>query len=252
MNDWAVRRLIVMWKNDSSRLIIPVAEFRVAGNEQRFEFAYLEGVREAVSHGFQPFVAFPQLGARYESRKLFPFFANRVLPTTRPDYLESLEALGLDPSQASVADVLGRTNGLRATDRIETVLVPVPDPNGRYVTHFFVRGVRYLQGSERAIALLQRGERLQLSVDDLNPRNARARKLSVRGVTIGHLPDYLIADIEALDDAGASPAVFVDRVNLPPHPVHYRVLCRVESEWPRSFVPFCDPRHAPYTAPAAA
>jgi hypothetical protein len=209
-------------------------------------------VREAEADGFQPFLAFPRLDSRYESATLFPFFANRVLPTTRPDYLESLAAVGLDVDHANVAEVLGRTNGRRATDRIETILVPVADAAGRYVTHFLARGVQHAEGSEAAIARLRPGEPLGCVVDTGNVFNPRARKLQAGVVTIGYAPDYLVADIDALQRAGASPVVYVERVNPPPHPVHYRVLCRIESDWPEGFVPFGDKRLSPYVARAAA
>jgi hypothetical protein len=248
----ASRRLIVTWKNDRARRIVPVAELIISGRGNRFEFGYLDGVREAETHGFQPFLAFPRLDSRYESATLFPFFANRVFPTTRPDYLESLAAVGLDADHASIAEVLGRTNGRRATDRIETILVPAPDAAGRYVTHFLMRGVQYAAGAEEVIARLQPDVRLDCVVDTDNEYNPRARKLLSDGVTIGHAPDYLVDDIDALEHAGASPVVYVDKVNPPPHPVHYRVLCRIESEWPEGFLPFCDKRLAPYVARAAA
>jgi hypothetical protein len=249
MSHWIARRLIVTWKHDSSRPIIPVAELLVSADGRRYEFGYLKGVSEAEGHGFQPFVAFPRFDTRYESSDLFPFFTNRVLPTTRPDYLESLSAVGLDASEANVAEVLGRTNGRRATDRIETILEPVRDSAGRYVTHFLVRGVRYAVDSEKAIASLEAGTRLLAVVDGFNEYNPRARKLVTEsGGAIGYVPDYLVADLDSLESAGAAPSVIVERVNPPPTPQHFRVLCRVESVWPRGFVPFDDPRFAPCAA----
>ncbi len=137
MSEPIERRLIVTWKSDDSKGIVPVAELIIRGAPPRYRFGYLEGVREAQRSGFQPFLAFPHLETSYESEELFPFFTNRILPRTRPDYLESLTTVGLDVQDVSVAEVLGRTNGRRATDRIEMILVPIPDALGRYRTHFF-------------------------------------------------------------------------------------------------------------------
>jgi hypothetical protein len=239
------RRLIVTWKGDASQGILPVAELIIRGGPQ-YRFGYLEGVREALAYGFQPFLAFPDLQSRYESQTLFPFFANRVLPTTRPDYLESLTAVGLDVQDASVAEVLGRTNGRRATDRIETILVPVPDARGRYRTHFFLRGVNHASGAEAVIATLAPDERLTIAKDPGNPYNPRARQLHARGHKLGFVPDYLVDDLDALESAGIVPGVFGERSNLPPQPAHYRLLCRIDGEWPPGFVPFQDPQFAPY------
>jgi hypothetical protein len=245
VNEGIERRLIVTWKGESSQAILPVAEMVVRVGPQ-YRFRYLDGVREALDCGFQPFLAFPSLTSTYESDTLFPFFANRVLPTTRPDYLESLAAVGLDVQDASVAEVLGRTNGRRATDRIETILVPVANARGRYRTHFFLRGVNHAAGAETVIAQLAPDELLTLVMDPSNPYNPRARQLCARGHKIGFVPDYLIDDLDALENAGIAPVVFGERSNLPPQPAHYRLLCRIDCEWPPGFVPFQDPRLAPY------
>lgn len=240
------RRIIVTWKSDASKGILAVAELIISVVEPHYRFRYLEGVREALRWGFQPFLAFPNLETTYESKALFAFFANRVLPTTRPDYLESLYAVGLDVRDVSVAEVLGRTNGRRATDRIETILVPIPDALGRYRTHFFLRGVNHSPGADEIIAKLYPDESLALVKDTSNDYNPRARRLYARGHHLGYVPDYLVNDLDGLESAGVVPAVFGERVNLPPQPAHYRLLCRIICEWPPRFVPFQDPRLAPY------
>lgn len=252
VNEVDERRLIVTWKSDASKGILPVAELIIRGTEPHYRFGYLEGVREALRSGFQPFLAFPNLEMRYESEEIFPFFANRVLPTTRPDYLESLAAVGLDVRNASIAEVLGRTNGRRATDRIETILVPTPDALGRYRTHFFLRGVTHSPGAEEIIAQLDPDELLTLVVDPSNDYNPRARRVQARGHQLGYAPDYLVNDLDALESAGAVPNVFGERANLPPHPAHYRLLCRIDCEWPLDFVPFRDARLVPYGSREAA
>jgi hypothetical protein len=152
----------------------------------------------------------------------------------------------------SVAEVLGRTNGRRATDRVETILVPVPDALGRYRTHFFLRGVSHSPGAEEMIAKLDPDELLTLVEDASNDYNRRARQLHARGHQLGYVPDYLVNDLDALESAGVVPAVFGERVNLRPQPAHYRLLCRIDCEWPPGFVPFQDSRLAPYDNRAAA
>jgi hypothetical protein len=245
------RRLIVNWRSPATRAIIPVAELTIAifpDEEPRFEFGYVEGVRRALEEGFEPFLAFPELGRRYLSGELFPFFQNRVMPTTRPDYLEHLAALGLDGDGAGpdVADVLGRSAGLRQTDQVETVLVPERDPlTGRYLTHFLVRAVRHVPGAEERAAELNPGDELTPRLEPDNAVNRRARQLFTPHGPIGYVPDYLLADLDALEAAGARPKFVVERVNASPHPAHYRVLARCEAVWPdrfRSFdAPFFEP-----------
>ena len=48
------RRLIITWKSDTSKGILPVAELIIRVAEPHYRFGYLEGVREALPSGFQP------------------------------------------------------------------------------------------------------------------------------------------------------------------------------------------------------
>lgn len=249
------RRLILNWRHEPSGAIMPVAELLSARppEEPRFEFGYIEGVRRALAVGFQPFLAFPHLHRRYTGSQLFPFFRNRVLPTTRPDYVDYVEALGLRVETADVIDLLGRSEGRRRTDRIETVLVPDRDQQtGRYVTCFLLRGVRHVVDAETVIARMCIGSELQAVLERENPRNPRARQLRFDGDIIGYVADYLLADLDALDAAGAMPRFLVERLNPLPHPAHHRVLVRVEAAWPTGFVPFGDPVFRAYQGDASA
>lgn len=245
------RRLILNWRHEPSGGIMPVAELLSARSPEapRFEFGYIEGVRRALALGFQPFLAFPHLDRRYTGSQLFPFFRNRVLPTTRPDYVEYVEALGLSVETADVLDLLGRSEGRRRTDRIETVLVAERDPEtGRYVARFLLRGVRHLAHAEYVIRGIGAGSELEAVAEPSNPRNPRAKQLRFHGEIIGYVADYLLADLDALEAAGMAPRFIVERVNPPPHPAHHRVLVRVEAPWPVGFEPFSDPVFRPYRA----
>lgn len=235
------RRLIVSWQDQTTRDFLPVAELVVTkdGEGERFELGYLEGARAALQHGFQPFLAFPYIDRRYAGSKLFPFFQNRVMPATRPDYLDYVAALGLDRNTASGIDLLGRSEGRRHTDRVETVLAAERNPeNGGYVTRFLLRGVRHIDGAEDVIRRLKAGDRLTATVDFANPKNTRARHLRFEGEVIGLVPNYLLADLDALDGAEAGATFTVERVNLPPHPTYHRVLVRLDARWPEGFEPF--------------
>lgn len=245
------RRLILNWQIEATREIVPVAELVVttAGDTQRFELGYLEGVRHALANGFQPFMAFPELDRRYTSTELFPFFRNRVLPTTRPDYLEYVTALNLKPETADRVELLGRGLGRRQTDRVETVLAAERDAvTGRYVTRFLVRGVKHVDGAEEAIRGLRAGVHLAAVIEPENTANPRARRLEAGGKSIGYVPDYLLSDLDKLDSSNAGPKFVVERTNLPPHPIHQRVLVRLEASWPEGFEPFDASKFRPYRA----
>lgn len=246
------RRLIVNWRSPATGAILPVAELLITeAPNTRYEFGYIGGVRRALEVGFHPFAAFPDVRLRYVGTALFPFFRNRVMPTTRPDYPEYLAALGLDGkhSEADVAEILGRGRGLRQTDQIETVLVPERDPEtGRYLTRFLVRGVRRVLGAEEAAAHLRAGMQLRAELDPDNKVNPRARRLVSEHGVVGYVPDYLVAELDALEHAGAGPTFVVERVNPPPYPAHHRMLVRCEADWPEGFAPLDTPQFRRYDA----
>jgi hypothetical protein len=249
-----LRRLIVNWRHEQSHAIMPVAELVSTRppDEPRYEFGYLEGVRRAIALGFEPFLAFPHLHRRYSGSQLFPFFRSRVMPSTRPDYVSHVEALGLSVQSADVVDLLGRSEGRRLTDRLETVLAATRDPRtSRYVTRFLLRGVRHVPGSEAAIEALWAGSELEATPEPDNPRNPKARQLRREGTVVGYVADYLLPDLDALDAAGAEPRFVVERINPPPHATRHRMLVRVDAAWPLGFEPFGDPAFAPYRLDAS-
>jgi len=61
-----------------------------------YRFVYTNGARTA--HGFAPFSGMEDLGEVYESAELFPIFANRLLPKSRPEYEAYLRWSGFDPA----------------------------------------------------------------------------------------------------------------------------------------------------------
>lgn len=248
------RRLIVNWRHEPSYALMPIAELITTRppDEPHYEFGYLEGVRRAIELGFEPFVAFPHLTRRYTRSELFPFFRNRVMPSTRPDYVHHVEALGLSAEATDVIDLLGRSEGRHLSDRLETVLAAERDPRtGRYVTRCLLRSVRHVPGAESVIETLWAGSELQPVAEPTNVRNPRARQLRSGGKPVGYVADYLLGDLDALEAAGAEVRFVVERINPAPNSSRYRVLLRVDAEWPAGFEPFGDPAFAPYRRDAA-
>lgn len=249
------RRLILNWQQDGTPDIVPVAELLLneVDGEPRYEFGYIEGVHRAQDLGFQPFAAFPEIARRYVSRDLFPFFRNRVMPATRPDYLEYVTALGLTPDTASAVDLLGRSEGRRHTDHIETILAAERSADGsRYLTHFLVRGVRHVPGAEDVIRDVAGETELSAVLEPTNPKNPRARLLQISGMSLGYVPDYLLDDLDALDAASAGTRFTVVRVNPSPAPAHHRLVVRVDASWPSGFAPFSGGQFQPITPQASA
>ena len=241
--------VFVTWYEPARRLSMPVARLvhHRAKSPGIYEFRYIRGAVEAAERGFQPFISFPFLHTIYRSRELFPLFANRVMPRTRPDYPEYIQALGLDSANADPMAILARSGGKRETDCIEVVPSPEPDERGIRTTHFLLRGARKVAGAEDRIAQLKPGERLFLMLDVQNETTPEAVALRTSDKhLLGYVPDFLVAEAARLIEVPMN--VLVEQVNLPPAPLHHRLLCRIEARWPAEIVPFQGERFQPLEA----
>ena len=243
MNDQE-RRLFVAWRRPD-RNIVPVGLLtqQVIDGALHYRFQYLKVAERQT--GFLPLPGLPDLHVAYQAPALFPVFANRVMPRDRPDYADFLEQLDLD-SEADPFEVLERSEGIRATDRVE--VFPVPrSVDGQLTTLFFARGIRHREGADRVVDTLAAGDELTLQPQPDNDFNPRAILMNTRtGECVGWAPDYLLDLIHELQDLnGAWPAVTVEHVNNSEVPPHLRLLCRLTSPWPQNYAPFSGPDFQP-------
>lgn len=233
------RRLFVAWRNPESRQIIPVGLLvqRRDGDATAYSFAYLK-LAETLD-GFRPLPGLSDLHRRYDSTALFPVFANRLMPRDRADYPDYLARLDLDVD-TDPFEVLERSNGTRATDRIEVFAEPRHTDDGMATSLFFVRGIRHLDGAPEAVERLSEGQALTIVDDPTNEVNHLALRLAGDDQEqIGWVPDYLVEHFHDLRDLnGADPIVTVEHVNGPAVAPHMRVLCRVTAPWPDGYEPF--------------
>jgi len=207
-----------------------------------YRFVYTEGARKL--EGFRPFPGLDELEAVYESRELFPLFANRLLAPSRPEYKSYLEWNGLDPDNPpDPIALLSITEGRRATDQLEIFPAPQPDNSGCFLIKFYLHGVRWMSPSAvERIQYLKPGESLGLLPDPCNQydRNAVAvRTMEIVGRhLIGYVPRYLAYDVRELCLSCEPNAIqlTVERVN-PNAPLQFRLLCRLRACWPNDFKP---------------
>jgi hypothetical protein len=209
--------------------------------------------------GFHPLTSFPDLWTTYVSENLFPLFANRVLPQARPEYQEYLEWLSVPATEDDPVLILARSGGKKVTDALEVFPRPERDENGNYHAHFVLHGLSHMPGTtiERA-SRLAAGERLLVMRDIQNPKDTDALALRTAETyehdlyVLGYVPRYLRDDILKLMKVGNPPRIIVERINPPPAPVQYRVLCRATMEWPAGFEPLSDPEYEPLVPDAEA
>ena len=252
--DQTVRALYVAWQQPESRRYFPVGRL-VAGSangRELYEFVYAGGALEAAAEGFRPFLAFPDFLGVYRSDRLFPFFTNRLMSRSRPDFPDYVARLGLD-SSADDLTILARSGGMRATDSLEMFPLPLFDPAlNCFQTYFWMHGFRHLtQEQQQRVLRLQPGERLVAEPEPTNPSDTNAIRLfSQDQIFVGCIPRYFASDACHLLKECNSFDVFVERVNPEPAPTQQRLLCDLQSCWPEGFVP-CNTRTYRPLAPEA-
>ena len=241
--------LFVAMKDVPSRRWAPVG--RLTRRNGVYRFVYTRGCLEVPD--FVPFGRLTDLGAEYLSKELFPLFANRVLAQGRPESGRYRDWLGLAPGATDALDELGRTGGIRATDRLEVIPCPEPTADGRYEIRFFARGLRHLPAESRvSVEGLRAGERLFLMRDDQNEQDPLALLMRT-GDPIhlaGYVPRYFADDVRRLDTTVGPQSVLVqvEAVNGDA-PMQYRLRCRLTAPWPDGFVACGGPEFLPLTEP---
>ena len=240
-NEHQERFLFVSWRDESGSIHpIGLLRRRTGASGDSYAFSYLKGAEHL--DGFEALPGLQDLHALHQSPTLFPVFSNRVMPRSRPDY--DLLASRLDLSgDADPFEVLARTGGRRATDRIEVFAEPRLMGDERSCVVFFARGIRHVTGAADAVGQLRSGERLVLVDDTTNAHNPRAIVLRASdGQQIGWVPDYLVEHIHELRQLNhAEPVVEVEHVNDLSVAPHMRLLCRLSAPWPEGYRPFSGP-----------
>lgn len=228
--DSAVRRFAVAWRNRLRPAITPVAVLDHLASGYRFQ--YLVNVGESVE-GFRPFIGFPHLGQVYESSRLWPFFALRVMDRKRPDFPEYVRWLGLPPD-ASGLDILSRSGGEQKGDSVYLAEAPTVADDGSTEAVFLARGVRYAvreYDTTTTADSLCAGDVLILVDDDKNEVNPRALLLATpRGDAVGWMPDLLIDYARHVRAGGGTVELLQN--NGPHAPWHVRLLVRISGRVP--------------------
>lgn len=81
---------------------------------------HFEYERSVLPQGFRLLPAFPERGDRYFSEDLFPMFAERVPHPRRPDFQRMMAEWEVE-DPGDLMEVLARSGGRLATDRVETL-----------------------------------------------------------------------------------------------------------------------------------
>ncbi|MDK2973038.1 MAG: hypothetical protein PWP23_2793 [Candidatus Sumerlaeota bacterium] len=206
-----------------------------------FRFLYTRGARTL--EGFEPFPGMPLLDEVYESVKLFPLFANRLLAKSRPEYEAYLRWGGFAPTlPPDPIALLAVMEGRRATDSVEVFPCPTAGQDGMFECTFFLHGIRWTTPqAQEWVGQSTGGEQLDLQPDNANEAAPKAVGVWTRTsspLRIGYVPRYLARDIRRLDDASSLRAIDlrIYQVNADA-PLQQRLLCRFRTKWPTGFEP---------------
>jgi HIRAN domain len=229
--------LYLGWQDPKGRYWFPVGQLSFDG--QVYRFAYTKGALK--SPNFIPFGKMEDLKVVYESKELFPLFANRLLSKTRPENKAFLNWLHIPNSEEDPLTLLGRSEGIRGTDSLMVFPRPEKSSDGTYHVFFFSHGLRYLpKYAVEAVNELHPGSRLFLMPDPQNrhDRHAVALRTDDPFQVVGYCPRYLSNDFLVLLTSATpdTPLVKVERVNHGA-PLQLRLLCSLRAPWPEGFEP---------------
>ena len=243
-----MKRLFLTWQfqNNDSRKWFPVGELNFDG--ETYRFFYIKGAEIARDEAnFQPLVSFPDFRKIYKSTELFPMFANRVMPESRPEYRQTVEWLALAENQNDPLAFLARTGGAKVTDKFEIFCYPESDEKGDFNLHFFPHGLRYVpEGSIERIGKMEKGDKLYLASAFQNPFDKKALQLQTRdNHIVGYCPSYLLDDVNEIIEKEAEVEVCVKRVNDEASPLQFRFLCRLIVPQTANYRPFSNQTYKP-------
>lgn len=201
-----IDRLFVIWRapGDGRRYVVGhLSRDRQSG---RFRFWYESDLSEAQRHGFALLPAFALARPErdpYEARYLFATFADRIPSPQRADAAEILRSWAVEHSDDQF-EILSKSGGLRATDRIEVSEYRAVDDQLAVPLEFRVAGSRHVAPECRAV--LTQGAQLYFEREPGNQFDAAATVIATTsdGKRAGYVPRQYSALVAKLLDAGVA------------------------------------------------
>lgn len=246
------RILFLFWQHPERDLPFPIGRLVATSNPTTYEFVHVRGVLDAIAHGFDPYMRTGALDRVDRSSHLLPVFTNRLMRPSRPDYREHLECLDLS-EDASPAEILGRSEGQKATDFLEVSAMPRFDARANaWVYHAFARGIFQLPRAEDAIRHLRPGDSVAVEPEPTNADEPRRFALRKHGEMLGWLPGPLVSEFGELMRHGSAIRAHVVRVNPSDLGcVSERLLIECRADHRDGFAPFSASRFQPIPADAS-
>lgn len=227
-----MRKFYVAWKEPDDKKWYVVGALKYDG--EIYTFTYTRS-SETIKN-FKRFAPFEKNTTK--SNELFPFFQNRILNSSRPEYMDLLKWMDMENQCPNQLDILAMTEGKRGTDTIEVFSCPEPK-YGKVLVRFFSHGIAHTHiANQDAVNLVSAPSKLYLMFDFQNQYDNNA--ISIRSedpaCLLGYIPRYLAPDIRKFFDSQSNISAMLLKVN-PQAPLSYRFLCQIESDCPKDFEP---------------
>jgi hypothetical protein len=213
-----VDHLFMIWSapSDGGRHIVGHLVRQRVGST--FQFWYERDLSAAFAKGFTLLPAFPEHrrnDAPYEARYLFATFADRIPSVQRTDAARMLASWGVEHPDDQF-EILAKSGGLRATDRIELAEYRAVDDPLIEPLEFRVAGMKYVPFDSRGTLTV--GTTLSFEREPSNPHDPSATIVArtADGLRAGYVPRQYSAMIASLLDLGvALRAVAIRELILP-------------------------------------
>jgi hypothetical protein len=202
----AIDRLLVIWGEPKAGNRQVIGHLARSGSGE-FYFWYEDDLADAKARGFKLLPEFPahrSSAAPYMERYLFPLFAERIPALTRLDAAAMMQEWGVTHPDDQF-EVLAKSGGIRATDRLELAEYRPPDDDLTRPLEFRIAGRRYIQDP----APLAVGDTVSLRPEPENPSDPKAVIVDNKGRRAGYVPRQYTALIGRLLNRGDA---FVTRV----------------------------------------
>lgn len=198
----AIDRLMVIWGEPMAGNRSVIGHLVRAAGE--FRFWYEQDLSAAYARGFALLPEFSEHRDEtrpYAERYLFPLFAERIPALTRRDATATLASWGVEHADDQF-EILARSGGIRATDRLELSEYRAEDDDLEIPLEFRIAGRRHIGSDE--LAELAVGCALSLCPDPSNPKDPQAVIVDRNGRRAGYVPRQYTRLFRRLIDAGAS------------------------------------------------
>ena len=229
-------KLFLSWKTPNQQRV-PIGQLEYKNGYYLFQYT-----KGALKDNFRPFDGMKYVDRVYESKELFPFFKNRLLQKSRPEYQDYLRWLNIKEKEIHPMEELRITGGIRATDSFE--LYPMLTKKKEYVVKFFSRGIRHLAKSyNQRVEGLEENRKLFLMKDIQNELDDYALVLRTDNPIelVGYCPSFYNKDFNSLIQKNGATNIFLKVIkNNTDAPSQLKLLCEFRTLWSESFTPFDD------------